>query len=192
VISSKVLLDGWSRVIRVAYLQNYADGSQQLHDRDLLDRGDGVSVLLYNQERGTVLLVRQPRIVATLLGHSNGETLEVCNGLVQNEEPLACALREVQEELGHSLEHLRFISSVYASPGGSTELIHFFLGEYSWETRLGSGGGLADEGEDIEVIEVTYGQAIHWARDGTIRDARSILALYFAAPFLALETKNID
>ena len=178
VVSITTLLDGWSKVVRVAYRQMRRDGSWQDQDRDLLDRGDGVTVLPYNRARQTVLLLRQPRIVATMNGGATGETIEACNGLIERgESAMECALREVEEEVGHRLARLQPVTEVYASPGGSLEMVHLFIGGYDDTTRVAEGGGIAEEGEDIEALEVTLAQAMQWVEEGVIRDARTMLVL---------------
>jgi GDP-mannose pyrophosphatase NudK len=179
VLSTTTLLEGWSKVIRVIYRQLRRDGSWQEQDRDLLDRGDGVTTLLHNPERGTVLLLRQPRIMVAMRGADDaGEMLEACSGQVPREEsPLACALREVEEETGHRLPELTHVGSVYACPGASLEIIHLYLGEYHDATVAGDAGGLHHEGEDIELIEMPLDQAMGLIDSGEIRDARTILVL---------------
>lgn len=179
--SVETLLGGWSKVIRVRYRQLRRDGRWQAQDRDLLDRGHGVTVLLHDRARGTVLLLRQPRIIATLNGSATGETIEACNGLIERDETAAeCARREVLQEVGHRVEELRELGAVYASPGASLEVVHLFYAEYADATRMNAGGGEAEEGEDIEVFEVTVRQALDWVLDGTICDGRTVLALQYA------------
>ena len=178
VLSVSTLLDGWSKVIRVFYRQLRRDGKWQLQDRDLLDRGNGVSVLLYDSLRGTVLLLRQPRIVATLNGDHFGDTIEVCSGLVESEDHVQCALREVEQETGHRLQTLRALGQVYSSPGSNLEVVFLFAGEYGANTDLGTGGGVQAEGEDIELLEMPLENAISLIADGTIRDARTIAAFH--------------
>ena len=178
VVSITTLLTGWSKVVRIVYRQMRRDGTWQTQDRDLLDRGDGVTVLLYNPARRTVLLLRQPRIIATLAGDFTGETIEACNGQIEPDEtPLECALREVEQEMGARPTELTSVAQVYASPGGSLEIVHLFVGEYEDFNARDQPGGLPHEGEDIEVFEMTIEQAIAWVDDHTIRDARSILVL---------------
>lgn len=180
VLNVTILLEGWSKVVRVIYRQLRRDGMRQLQDRDLLDRGDGVTVLLYNKSKGTVLLLKQPRIVATMRGHFSGEMVEACNGLIQSEDPTECAYREVLQETGHKPTGMVPIAQVYACPGGSLELVHLFFAPYSDATRVETGGGLYTEGEDIEVSEVSMEQAMQWIDDGVIQDARTILTLQYA------------
>jgi nudix-type nucleoside diphosphatase (YffH/AdpP family) len=157
------------------------DGVWSEQDRDLLDRGDGITVLLCNRARRTVLLLMQPRVVATVRGKDSSETIEACNGQMEDETPLECALREVEQETGHRLTQLHAIGAVYASPGASLEIVHLFWGEYSESTKVSAGGGLAHEGEDIELLEASMDQAMRWIAEGVICDARTILTLQYAA-----------
>ncbi len=177
-LKTEVLLEGWSRVVRLHYQQTNRDGTVLQQDRDLLDRGHGVTVLLYNRLRRTVLLLRQPRVIATVHGLDGGETLEACNGLMESEDPEACAMRELEEEAGHRPRSLQLAGTFYASPGSSLELVHVYLAEYDEETRIeGRGGGVAAEGEDIELVEVPIQVAAGWLRTGRLADARTCLAL---------------
>ena len=149
ILSQDVLLEGWSRVVRVVYMQTRSDGGTELQQRDLLNRGDSVAVLLHNPERRTVLLLRQPRVVATLRGDGAGETIEACRGQVQDEQPSSCAYREAEEEVGHRPARLHLIASVYPSPGASLELLHIFFGEYNSHTQTPALAGVCAAREKI-------------------------------------------
>ena len=179
VVSRTRLAEGWSPVERVHYEQTFRDGSIEVHDRDLNARGDGVTVLLFCRTRKTVLLLRQPRVVATLRGDISGETMEACSGLLEGGSPEACARLEALQETGYAPVNLAHVASVYASPGGSLELIHLFTAEYTEAHH--PGGGLRAEGEDIEVLEVPFAEALTWMREGLIRDARTMLLLQHVA-----------
>jgi nudix-type nucleoside diphosphatase (YffH/AdpP family) len=178
--STTTLLEGWSKVIRVVYRLLRRDGSWQDQDRDLLDRGDGVTILLCDRAHRKVLLLKQPRVIATLRGASSSQTIEACNGQVEDESPLECALREVEQETGHRLATLQPVMDVYASPGASLEIVHLFLGEYSDATKVSESGGLIEEGEDIELMEVDIDLAMRWIDEKIICDARTILTMQFA------------
>lgn len=180
VLTRTRLLDGWSPVERVHYELTFRDGSVEVHDRDLNARGDGVTTLLFSRERGTVLLLRQPRIVATLRGDRSGETLEACSGLHESATPELSAHLEVLEETGYEPQNLTHIATVYGSPGGSLELIHLFTAEYT-AARPNPGGGLRQEGEDIEVLEMPLREALALMRTGALRDARTMLLLQHLA-----------
>lgn len=186
VVSITTLLEGWSKVVRIVYRQLRRDGTWQRQDRDLLDRGHGVTVLLYNRRNKSVLLLKQPRIIATISGFDGGETIEACNGLVEGEEPLACAYREVEEETGHRPTELTQIGVVYASPGASLELVYLFIGEYDDSTSIAEGGGIVHEGEDIEILEISLRRALRWRDEQVIRDARTVLVLNWAERHLPI------
>lgn len=174
------LLHGWSPVDRVHYVQTFADGSTEEHDRDLNARGDGVTVLLHSPDGRSVLLLRQPRIVATLRGDASGETLEACSGHLEGDSIEDCARLEVHQETGYEPRNLTHIASVYGSPGGSLELIHLFTAEFDGPPHS-RGGGLRHEGEDIEVLEVPFSEALDCMRNGKVRDARTMLLLQHLA-----------
>ena len=180
VLSRTRILDGWSPVDRVHYELTFRDGTVDTQDRDLSARGDGVTVLLYCRAKGTILLLRQPRIVATLTGDPSGETLEACSGLIEETSPEEAARLEILQETGFAPHNIQPVAVVYSSPGASLELIHLFTAEYG-DTRPLAGGGLRQEGEDIEVLEVTLEEALGLMRKGTIRDARTMLLLQHAA-----------
>lgn len=180
VLSRTRLLDGWSPVEHVRFEQTFRDGAIEIQDRDINARGDGITVLLYSRAKKTVLLLRQPRIVATLRGDPSGETLEACSGHHESETPEESARLEVIQETGYLPLNLSAVASVYGSPGGSLELIHLFTAEYN-ENRLSPGGGLRSEGEDIEVLEMPLSEALQLMRTGAIRDARTMLLLQHVA-----------
>ena len=182
ILSVDTLLDSWVKVQRVHYQQTMRDGSVVQLDREVSSRGDGVTTLLYHPGRETVLLLRQPRIVSTLRGDPVGETLEACSGLVGDATLEEAARREVAEETGYEAGKMTFVGSVIESPGGASDFIHLFLAEYGNE-RAGAGGGLSEEGEDIEVLEFSLKEALKLMREGTIRDARTMLLLQHLALF---------
>jgi nudix-type nucleoside diphosphatase (YffH/AdpP family) len=126
-----------------------------------------------------VLLLRQPRIVVAMRSSDGtAEMLEACSGqLPRHEDPLACALREIEEETGHRLTTLTPLGQAYACPGASLEIVHLFLGEYHDAALHAAPGGLHHEGEDIELIEMPLSEAIRLIDTGEIRDARTLLVL---------------
>ena len=121
--------------------------------REVHDHGHGATVLPYDAKRGTVLLVRQFRLPAYLHDH-DGFIIETCAGLLDGDDPAQCAKREAEEELGFRLANLRYMTTVYMTPGAVTERLSLFIADYDHDARIGAGGGEAHEGEDIEVIEM--------------------------------------
>lgn len=180
---TRTLSDGFWRLDRVAVRRRGADGGEQEQQREVYRSGAGVAVLPFDPVRRTVLLVRQLRVPALV----NGDPpflVEACAGLVEgNDDPAATAAREAAEELGVRLRGLRELFDLYTSPGTCTERMKLFAAEYGEADRVGAGGGLPDEGEEVAVLELPLAEASAMARDGRIVDAKTVLLL------LALEAR---
>jgi nudix-type nucleoside diphosphatase (YffH/AdpP family) len=157
-----------------------ANGEWQTQSRETYDRGNAATVLPYNLAQGTVLLVRQFRYAAYVSGHDD-LMIEAAAGLLDNESPEMRIRAEAEEETGYRLGEIRKIFEAFMSPGSVTEKLHFFVAEYAPSMRVGNGGGLADEGEDIEVLELPIDHALAMIRDGRIVDAKTIMLLQYAA-----------
>src|SRR5690606_7472884 len=154
VIEKKVLSDGHYKMYR--YKFSYTDeGIDQVQTREVFDRGDGVAVLLYNAMKQSVILTRQFRLPTMLNENPSGMMLEVCAGtLAQHEDPTDCARREVTEETGYTIDRLDAVGTFYMSPGAVTEKLHLYIAQVDDSQRTGTGGGLASEHENIEVVEI--------------------------------------
>jgi nudix-type nucleoside diphosphatase (YffH/AdpP family) len=156
------------------------NGEWQTQQRESYDRGNAATLLPYNLKQRTVVLVRQFRYPAYVNGYDD-LLIEAAAGLLDNESPEIRVRTEVEEETGYRLGEIRKIFEAFMSPGSVTEKIHFFVGEYEPSMRIGGGGGLADEGEDIEVLELPIDQALAMIGDGRIVDAKTIMLLQYAA-----------
>jgi len=157
-----------------------ADGEWQTQHRETYDRGNGAALLPYNLARRTVMLVKQFRYPAYVNG-CDDLLIEAAAGLLDNESPEKRIRSEAEEEIGYRLRDIRKIFEAYMSPGSVTEKLHFFVGEYQPDMKIGSGGGNADEGEDIEVLELSIDEALAMIADGRIMDAKTIMLLQWAA-----------
>jgi nudix-type nucleoside diphosphatase (YffH/AdpP family) len=157
-----------------------ANGEWQTQHRESYDRGNGATLLPYNLAQRSVILVRQFRYPAYVNGYDD-LLIEAAAGMLDNETPEIRIRAEVEEETGYRLGEVRKIFEAFMSPGAVTEKIHFFVAEYQSDMRIGSGGGLASEGEDIEVLELPIDQALAMIGDGRIMDAKTILLLQYAA-----------
>jgi nudix-type nucleoside diphosphatase (YffH/AdpP family) len=157
-----------------------ADGEWQTQHRETYDRGNAATLLPYNLAQRTVVLVRQFRYPAYVNGHDD-LLIEAAAGLLDNETPEIRIRAEVEEETGYRLGEIRKVFEAFMSPGAVTEKIHFFVAEYESKMRVGSGGGLASEGEDIEVLELPFHQGLAMIGDGRIADAKTIMLLQYAA-----------
>lgn len=157
-----------------------ADGQWQTQSRETYDRGGAATVLPYDLSRRTVVLVRQFRYAAYVSGYDD-LLIETVAGLLDDAAPEARIRAEAEEEIGYRLHDIRKVFEAFMSPGAVTEKIHFFVAEYAPEMRIGAGGGLAHEGEDIEVLELAFDEAMAMAGDGRIIDAKTIMLLQYAA-----------
>ena len=157
-----------------------ADGEWQTQHRETYDRGNGAALLPYNLARRTVMLVKQFRYPAYVNG-CDDLLIEAAAGLLDNESPEKRIRAEAEEEIGYRLRDIRKIFEAYMSPGSVTEKLHFFVGEYQPDMKIGSGGGNPDEGEDIEVLELAIDEALAMISDGRIMDAKTIMLLQYAA-----------
>jgi nudix-type nucleoside diphosphatase (YffH/AdpP family) len=156
------------------------NGEWQTQQRESYDRGNGAALLPYNLAQGTVILVRQFRYPAYVNGYDD-LLIEAAAGLLDDETPELRIRAEAEEETGYRLGKIRKIFEAFMSPGSVTEKLHFFVAEYDPSMRIGSGGGNADEGEDIEVLELPIDQAMAMIGDGRIVDAKTIMLLQYAA-----------
>jgi ADP-ribose pyrophosphatase len=144
--------------------------------RLILERGDSVAVLLHDPEADAILLCEQFR--AATLEKDSGWIVEVPAGILESgEDPEECARREASEETGYAPRALERIACVYLSPGGSTERIHLYYAEVSLADKVGTGGGLVAEGEDIRLIRLPVKEALAQAAAGEIRDAKTLIAI---------------
>jgi GDP-mannose pyrophosphatase NudK len=180
VLSERVLSDDWYLLRKITFDFRRRDGSWQRQSREVYDRGNGAVILLYNIARHSVLLTRQFRMPAYVNGCSDGLLIEACAGLLDGQDPAACIRREAEEETGYRLRAPRQVLEAYMSPGSVTERLHFFVAEYQDRDRVSAGGGDANEGEEIETIELELEEAMRMVDSGAIRDGKTIMLLQYA------------
>lgn len=155
------------------------DGEWQTQTRETYDRGDGATILLYNKVKRTVILIRQFRFSTYREGH-DGFLIEAAAGLLEEASAEQRIRAEVEEETGYRVGQVHKVFEAFMSPGSVTERLHFFVAEYDPASRIGDGGGLAHEGEDIEVLELPLTQALQMVADGRICDGKTIMLLQHA------------
>jgi nudix-type nucleoside diphosphatase (YffH/AdpP family) len=155
-------------------------GEWQTQARETYDRGNGAALLPYNLAQRSVVLVRQFRYPAFVNGYDD-LMIEAAAGLLDNASPETRIRAEAEEETGYRLGDIRKVFEAFMSPGAITEKLHFFVAEYEAGMRVGSGGGIASEGEDIEVLELPIDSALAMIGDGRIVDAKTIMLLQYAA-----------
>ena len=176
----RVLSDNHYTLKTTTFAWRRANGEWQTQHRETYDRGNGATLLPYNLRQRSVVLVRQFRYPAYVNGYDD-LMIEAVAGLLDNESPEARIRAEAEEESGYRLRDIRKVFEAFMSPGSVTEKLHFFVAEYQHDMRVGSGGGNPDEGEDIEVIELSIDEALAMIGDRRIVDAKTIMLLQYAA-----------
>ncbi|WP_025764588.1 GDP-mannose pyrophosphatase NudK [Dyadobacter tibetensis] len=176
-IETEILSDNWYTLKKISFDYCKKDGSWQRQQREAYDRGNGAVILLYNQEQHTVILTRQFRMPTYINGNESGMLIEACAGLLDGNNPEDCIRKETEEETGFVIGEITKVFEAYMSPGSVTEILYFFIASYTPNMRENSGGGLDLEQEEIEVLEVTFDQALHWIDTGVIKDGKTILLL---------------
>jgi len=178
IVKSEVLSDHWYVLSKVTY--EYYKGREQITQaREVYNRGNGAAILLYNKQQKTVILTRQFRLPAFVNGE-NGMLVEVCAGQLDKDDPEACIKREAIEEVGYKVKEVRKVFEAYMSPGAVTEILYFFVSEYDASMKVNDGGGVEEEEENIEVLEMDFTAAYQMIASGEIRDAKTIMLLQYA------------
>ncbi|WP_420387866.1 GDP-mannose pyrophosphatase NudK [Roseivirga sp.] len=179
ILKKEVLSDNWYTLNKITFDYRQKDGSIQRQEREAYDRGNGSTILLYNKEKGTVVLTRQFRMPTYLNGNESGFLIEACAGLLEKDNAEDCIRKETEEETGYRVRNVRKIFESYMSPGSVTEILYFFVAEYEDHMKVSEGGG-TDEEEDIQVLEISFEKAMHMIDNGEIKDAKTIMLLQYA------------
>lgn len=174
-----ILSDNWYVLRKYTYQYKKKDGTMMTQVREVYDRGNGATILLYNKERNTVILTRQFRLPTFVNGNATGMLIETCAGLLDKDNAEECIRRETEEETGYKVSHVQKVFEAYMSPGSVTEVLYFFIAEYSSSMKVSDGGGAAHEEENIEVMEVQFPEAVRMVERGEIRDGKTIMLIQF-------------
>lgn len=177
----EILSDDWYVLKKTTFKHRRVDGSWQSMTRETYDRGNGATILLYNLEKGSVVLTRQFRYPTFVNGNSQGRLIEAAAGLLDSAQPAERIRQEAEEETGFRLSTVVPVFEAYMSPGSVTEKLYFYVASYEESDRVSSGGGNYDEGEDIEVLEIPFTEALSMIASGEICDGKTIMLLQYAA-----------
>lgn len=180
IIGIKNLSNAHYKLDKVEFEYQTNNGSWQTQSRECYDRGDGAAILLYNPTKKTVILTKQFRMPSYLNGNVTGMMVEVCAGLLDENNPEACIIKEVEEETGFKISNPKKVFELYSTPGAVTEKIHYFIAEYSDGMKISDGGGLEEEHEEIEVLEINFETAMELVSIGEINDAKTVVLLQYA------------
>ena len=180
ILQNEILSDNWYTLKKITYEYLQSDGTWEKQTREAYDRGNGATILLYNKEQKTVILTKQFRLPTFINGNTSGMLIEACAGLLDRDNPEDCIRRETEEETGYKISDVHKIFEAYMSPGSVTEMLYFFVAEYSASMKVHEGGGIEHEQENIEVLEISFHQAIEMMENGEITDAKTIILLQYA------------
>jgi len=180
ILEKEILSNNWYVLRKITYQYLQKDGSWQTQQREAYDRGNGATILLYNKASANVILTRQFRLPTFINGNPDGMLIEACAGLLDKDNPEDCIRRETEEETGYKITAVRKIFEAYMSPGSVTEILYFFVAEYTKDMKVADGGGVAHEQENIEVLELTFKKALRMIDSGEIKDGKTIMLLQFA------------
>ncbi|CAH5625847.1 GDP-mannose pyrophosphatase NudK, partial [Enterobacter cloacae] len=180
IIDSETLSDNWYILKKFTFDKRRRDGEWQRQSREVYDRGNGATILLYNRDKKTIILTRQFRFPVFINGHE-GDLIEAAAGLLDNMDPESRIKAEAEEETGFTVSRVEKIFEAYMSPGSVTEKLYFYLAEYHSQDQTGQGGGIKSEGEDIDVLEVTLDEALRGIETGQIVDGKTIMLIYHVA-----------
>lgn len=190
-IARNILSKEWATLYRIDYEFLFKNGTWKKLSRETYDRGNGACVLLLNKEKNTVILTKQFRMPIYENTPSDGMSIEVCAGAMDKDEaPDVCIIREIEEEVGYKIKEVTKVLESYMSPGAVTEKIFLFIAEYTAAMKVHNGGGLETEGEEIEVLEMSFSKALQMVNNQEIKDAKTVLLLQYAQIHTLLEWKN--
>jgi GDP-mannose pyrophosphatase NudK len=179
ILQTEVLSDNWYTLRKVTFEIEKQDGTKITQSREAYDRGNGAVILLYNRTQNTVVLTRQFRLPTYVNGNEDGMLIEACAGLLETESPEECIKREAMEETGYEVGEVKKIFEAYMSPGSVTEMLHFFIAEYTPNDLRSAGGGVKEEEENIEVLDIPFTEALAMIGDGRIMDGKTIMLLQY-------------
>lgn len=180
ILKTEILSDNWYILRKITYEATKADGTVLTQEREAYDRGNGATILLYNKQLKTVVLTRQFRLPTFINGNESGMLIECCAGLLDKDNPEDCIRRETEEETGYKITDVKKVFEAYMSPGSVTEILYFFVAEYTPAMKVSDGGGVEHEQENIDVMEIPFSKALDMIGSGEIKDAKTIMLLQYA------------
>lgn len=178
-LKTEVLSDNWYTLRKITFEYKKKNGEVIVQSREAYDRGNGATILLYNQEKKSVILTRQFRLPTYTNGNESGMMIEACAGLLDKDNAEDCIRRETEEETGYVVKDVKKVFEAYMSPGSVTEILYFFIAAYSKDMKVSEGGGVDHEEENIEVLEMPFEEALEMVDNGGIKDAKTIMLLQY-------------
>jgi GDP-mannose pyrophosphatase NudK len=180
ILKTEILSNNWYTLKKITFKATDNAGVTITQEREAYDRGNGSTILLYNKKQSSVILTNQFRLPTYINGNETGMLIECCAGLLDNDNPEECIRRETEEETGYKITDVKKVFEAYMSPGSVTEILHFFIAEYTSDMKVNDGGGAFNENENIEVLEMPLADALHKIKTGEVKDAKTIMLLQYA------------
>lgn len=177
ITKTEILSNNWYTLKKITFDYLRKNGTWTQQNREAYDRGNGATILLYNKKNRTVILIRQFRLPTYINGNADGMLIEACAGLLDQDNAEHAIRRETEEETGFTINDVKKVFEAYMSPGSVTEILYFFIAEYSKEMKTSSGGGV--DTEDIEVLELPFEKAFQMMESGEIKDGKTIMLLQY-------------
>jgi nudix-type nucleoside diphosphatase (YffH/AdpP family) len=179
-VTSKVISTFWGTLEHVNFDFKFKNGKSANLTHEVYGKKDGVAILLYNPSTKKVILSKQFRMPVYVAGVSNGFSIELVGGAIDdNESPENCVIRETEEEVGYSVKEVKKVTTVFLSPGLMKERTYLYVASYNEDSKVDKGGGLASENEEIEVLETSFITALKMIETEEIIDARTIMMLQY-------------
>jgi nudix-type nucleoside diphosphatase (YffH/AdpP family) len=181
ILEKEILSNRWAEYACYTIEYTRSDGKVEKQKREIHDSGNGAAVLLYNQNKRSVLLIKQFRLATLVNGNESGVITEVCAGLVEENNPEKTIKKEIEEEIGIKIDKVNYLFSGYATPGAKTEKIFFYTAEYEDDLLIMEGShGLKSEQEDIIVFEANFDTIYDQIYSGEVEDCKTIILLQYA------------
>lgn len=180
IISEKLVFDKFFKIVEGKFIvSKYNNTMSKEVTRLSFKSSDSVGVLIKAKDSDSFLFAEQFRYPAYNANEKDsGWLTEIMAGRIEhNEDPAETAKRESIEETGYEIDHLEPITTFFVSPGGATEKIHLYYAEVDDFSKVGEGGGLASEAEDIKVIKYSFNEIWKLYKEGKITDGKTIIAL---------------
>jgi GDP-mannose pyrophosphatase NudK len=180
IVQRNVIVKGWSTLEKFTVAYTDKHNQRTSHELEAYQRGDGCCVFLYNPATKKVILTQQFRIPTYINGNPTGFLIEVCAGKLDVADPAVCIRREILEETGYQVPEVQQVMVAYSTPGSVSEKCYYFVAAYNEQMKVSEGGGLEEEQEELDVLEMPFTEAVRLLNAGEIRDAKTILLLQYA------------
>ncbi len=179
ILANEILSQRYHVLREIRYSRADLKGAEQTVSREVFERGEASAILIWHCERDAFVMVRQFRLPVYLLGDPEMMLEVAAGGIDANESPLDAALRECREETGYDPQDAVAVCTIHPSPAAVRERLFLFFAQVDESHRTGEGGGLEEEAEDVEVVELPVSESRRMLDAGEITDAKTLVLLHW-------------